>query len=229
VKVVVCVEPAAIGAAARAALVLAARLAGREANPATDSGLAAPEAEVAALSAAPVPGGKGLLDACRRGASRGVELVGPGLDGSDADALGRALAEAARGLGADVVLAGNRSDREGRGIVGAAVAHHLGAPYLANIESLSFETPGEVVVTLRAGGLRRRLAVPLPVVLTVAPSVLPPDPVPPATGPPAIEVIRVEVPGPRPPPTLYGALDRPRHKAETVTSAVELVRRWRSG
>lgn len=213
-KVVVCVEPAALGGAARSALALAAGL--------------PPDVSVTALAGAPAPGGKGLLDACRRGARRGVEVVGPGLDGSDADALGRALAEVARGLGAELILAGIRSDREGRGIIGAAVAHHLGAAYLPGVEALAIETPGEVVVTLRLGGWRRRLAVTLPAVVTVAPGVVP-DPTAPPHAAAEIEVIRVEVPGPRPPPALYGALDRPRRKPETVGSAVELVRRWRVG
>jgi hypothetical protein len=212
-KVVVCVDPAALGGAARAALALAARLA-----PGT----------VAALAASAAPGGKGLIDARRWGAARAVEVVGPGLDGSDADALGRALAEAARGLGAELVLTGTRSDREGRGIVGAAVAHHLGAPYLANIEALAVEAPGEVVVTIRSGGWRRRLAVSLPAVLTVAASALPADAVedsPDGEG----EVMRIEVAGIRPSPALLGTLDRFRRKPEIVASASELVKRWRSG
>jgi electron transfer flavoprotein alpha/beta subunit len=213
VKVVVCVDPAALGRAARAALTLATRL-----------GTAA---EVAALAAGSTAGGRGLGEACRGGASRAVEVVGPGLDGADADALGRALAEAARGLGAQLVLTGTHSDREGRGIVGAAVAHHLGAPYLPNVESLSVETPGEVVVTLRAGGSRYRLAVTLPAVLTVAPSVAAEQP-PADASAAAVAVIRIDVPGERPSPALLGALDRPRRKAETVTSAEELVKRWRS-
>jgi electron transfer flavoprotein alpha/beta subunit len=167
-----------------------------------------------------------LLDACRRGAQRGMEVVGPGLDGSDPDALGRALAEAIRGLGADLILAGIRSDREGRGIIGAAVAHHLGAPYLPGVENLAIESPGEAVVTLRLGGWRRRLAVSLPAVLTVAPAAIA-DPIGSPHGPAEIDVIRVEVLGARPPPALYGSLDRPRRKPETVASAVELVRRWR--
>jgi electron transfer flavoprotein alpha/beta subunit len=212
VVIVVCVEPAGLGGASRSALALAAGL--------------APDAAVTALAGAPAPGGKGLLDACRRGARRGVEVVGPGLDGSDADALGRALAEAARGLGAELILAGIRSDREGRGIIGAAVAHHLGVPYLAGVEDLAIETPGEVVVTLRLGGWRRRLAVTLPAVLTVAPGAVP-DPTATPHAPAEIDVIRVEVPGSRPPPALYGSLDRPRRKPDTVASAVELVRRWR--
>ena len=211
-KVVVCVEPARLGGAARSALALAAGL--------------GPDVAVTALAGAPVPGGKGLLDACRCGAGRGVEVVGPGLDGSDAAALGRALAEAARGLGAELILAGNRSDREGRGIIGAAVAHHLGAPYLPGVEALAIETPGEVVVTLRLGGWRRRLAVTLPAVLTVAPAPVA-DPVASPHAAAEIDVIRVEVSGSRPPPALYGSLDRPRRKPDTVTSAVELVRRWR--
>jgi Electron transfer flavoprotein domain len=217
VKVVVCVDPSGLGGAARAALSLAMGL---------GSGVS-----VTAVAAASSSGRKGLLEACRRGAQRGVEVVGPALDGVDAGALGRALAEVARRLSAELVLAGARSDREGRGIVGAAVAHHLGVPYLSHAEGVALETPGEVVVTVRTGGWRRRLAVDLPAVVTVSAPFLQQadDPLDAAgSGPPA-EIVRVDVPGTRNNPGLLGTLDRPRRrKPEEARSAGELVRRWRA-
>jgi electron transfer flavoprotein alpha/beta subunit len=127
------------------------------------------------------------------------------------------------------VLAGARSEREGRGIVGAAVAHHLGAPYLAQIEALTLESAGEVVVTVRGGGWRRRLAVALPVVLTVVPTGAADRAADDDREAGAPEIIRIDVPGSKPNPGLLGTLDRPKRKPEMVTSAVELVRRWRAG
>jgi electron transfer flavoprotein beta subunit len=217
VNVVVCVDPAGLGGAARAALSLALGL---------GSGVS-----VTAVAAASSSGRKGLLEACRRGARRGVEVIGPALDGVDSGALGKALAEVARGLPAELVLAGARSDREGRGIVGAAVAHHLGVPYLSHVEELALERPGEVVVTLRAGGWRRRLAVDLPAVLTVSAPFLPQaeDPMDEAGSRSPIELVRVDVPGTRNNPALLGTLDRQRRrKPEEAQSAGELVRRWRA-
>jgi electron transfer flavoprotein alpha/beta subunit len=206
--IVVCVEPAALGPAARAALGLALRL--------------GPVTALAAGMGAEAPG---LAEAGKLGAARTVLVVGAGLDGHDAVALGAALATAARGLAGTLVLAGTRSPREGRGIVGAAVAHHLGASYLPGVEAVALgEGEDEVTVTLRGGGWRSRLAVTLPAVLTVPPLTL--DRPRTATSPPVLErLTAAPVDRPR---RLAPEIDRPRHKTVTVSSPGELIKRWRA-
>jgi electron transfer flavoprotein alpha/beta subunit len=212
-KVVVCLEASGPSAAALAALGMALKLGG----------------PVTALSAGPAADGKAVQEACRRGASAAAEVVGATLDGVDAVLLGKALAHAASRLEAQLVLVGARSDGEGRGIVGAAVAHHLRAAYLPHVESLALEgaAEGEVLVTLRSGGRLRRLAVTLPAVLTVGSG---PCPAPTGTAVPEVELIAWSSPGEahRVRRTgIFGTLDRPKRKPQAVNSAGELLRRWR--
>jgi electron transfer flavoprotein alpha/beta subunit len=217
-KVVVCVEPAGVSPAALAALGLALRL--------------GPSATIIALAGGVAPDGKAVLEACQRGATGAAEVTGTGLDGVDAVLMGRALAHAASRLEAQLVLLGARSDGEGRGVVGAAVAHHLRAVYLPHVEGLSLDRAeeGEVVVTLRSAGRMRRLAAVLPAVLTVGPGLPPPAGTPSIT-PPSIErILWNSAPeSPRARRTgIFGTLERPRKKAQTVHSAAELIKRWKA-
>jgi electron transfer flavoprotein alpha/beta subunit len=206
--IVICVEPAALGPAARAALALALRL--------------GPVTALAAGVAAEAPG---LAEAGKLGVARTVLVVGDGLDGNDADALGAALATAARELRAALVLAGTRSPREGRGIVGAAVAHHLGASYLPGVEAVALgDGEDQVTVTLRGGGWRSRLAVTLPAVLTVPPLAVD-QPRPGTTRPTLERLTAAPLARPRPPAP---EIERPRHKTATVSSPGELIKRWRA-
>jgi electron transfer flavoprotein alpha/beta subunit len=213
VKVVVCLDASGPSAASLAALGLALRLG----------------QPVTALSAGVAADGKSVQEACRRGASAAAEIVGPGLDGVDANLLGKALADAAAHLGAQLVLVGARSDGEGRGVIGAAVAHHLRAVYLPHVEAVSSEgaEEGEVVVTVRSAGRVRRLAVTLPAVLTVSTGAPPPA----STGAavPEVELVpwsAAETPRVRR-TGIFGTLDRPRRKPQAVNGAAELLKRWR--
>jgi electron transfer flavoprotein alpha/beta subunit len=213
-KAVVCVEAGPLSDAARAALALAVKLRGELTS-------------IIALAASPKPAPEALVAARRLGADRAVQLLDPGLDDTDIDALGRSLAYAVRILEGGVVLAGARSDGEGRGIVPAAIAHHLRVPYIAYVEELVVSGK-EAKVLLRAGGRKRRLAVPLPAVLTTgAASALAASPR--EGGDVTIETIAIEAHADDTRPIrVYplGQLERPRRKPATASSPAELVRRW---
>jgi electron transfer flavoprotein alpha/beta subunit len=216
VKLVVAVEPWGLSESSRAALALAGRV---------------PGATVIALAASEGSAAEALAEAQRLGAARAVQVIEVALESLEAAALGRTLADALGSLQAEVVLCGARSDGEGRGIVPAAIAHHWSAAYLPHVEELAFagDQPDQATVVVRAGGRKRRLAVPLPAVLTVGASLSLPAAAPqPVT---AVEVIRPADAAER---TLgrapdLGTLERPRRKPVTATSAAELLRRWIDG
>jgi electron transfer flavoprotein alpha/beta subunit len=213
VKIVVGVEPWGLSEASRAALALAGQV---------------PGATVIALAATDTAATEALAEAQRLGAARAVQVMELALESLEAAALGRTLADALRTLQANVVVCGSRSDGEGRGIVPAAIAHHWSATYVPHVEALAL-TSDEATVTVRAGGRKRTLAVPLPAVLTVGAALV--LPAPPAQPPTAVEVIRPADAADR---TLgrapdLGTLERPRRKPVTATSAAELLRRWLDG
>jgi hypothetical protein len=92
---------------------------------------------------------------------------------------------------------GARSDTEELGALSASVARHMAAPHVANIESLDplpeADRPAgsraPLVIAVRGGGRRRRLAIEPPIVLSVAPG-SDPGPAPAAA---ADQAARIEV------------------------------------
>ncbi len=144
VVIVVCVEPTGPSASTQAALAAAAAL-----------------GPVTAVSAGPNP-------SLGRWAVRAVQLIDTAIEGADPLTLGAVLAQAASHLGGKLVLAGSASGHEGRGLVPAAIAHHMKAVYLARVEEVAL-VDETLVATVRAGGRRRRMQLPLPAVLTFAP------------------------------------------------------------
>jgi electron transfer flavoprotein alpha/beta subunit len=208
-KVVVCVEPWGLSEATRAALALATRV---------------PDATVIALAAADDSAAAALAEAQRLGAQRAAQMMEMALESLDVGALGKTLAEALKMLKVDLVLCGARSDGEGRGVVPAAIAHHWKSSYVPHVESLAL-SGGEAIVELRAGGRKRRLAVALPTVLTVA---VAPAGAPTPRPPSPVEILKLPDAGMR---TIgrasdLGTLDRPRRKPAAASSAGELLRRW---
>jgi electron transfer flavoprotein beta subunit len=92
---------------------------------------AADGSEVILLSMAPAAAPETLRKALAMGATRGVHLTDPALAGSCAVSTARVLAAALGSLEYDLVLAGvDTSDGVG-GTVPAAVAAHLGLPFLS--------------------------------------------------------------------------------------------------
>ncbi len=155
-KVVVCVEGPGLGTDSRAALAAAMKL---------GDGV-----EIAAVSAGREPSNGALAAALAAGIAGATQILDPALPSGDPAAIGRVLAAAAKRLESILVLTGATSDGEGRGAVPAAIAHHLGVPIIAHAEDIARdpENVNAVLVTVRGGGLCRRLRVRLPAVISVA-------------------------------------------------------------
>jgi electron transfer flavoprotein beta subunit len=153
----VCLEAPVPGRASRAALELACGLAG--------------SAEVFALSACgPLANAAVEVARARAGVTRILHIETATVDQTDFLTMGMILGEAARHLGASLVITGERSDEEGQGLVPAALAHHLRAPLLSRVQAVRpASQPNFVEVTLRAGGLLCTLNCPLPAVLSTPP------------------------------------------------------------
>jgi electron transfer flavoprotein beta subunit len=127
------------------------------------------QAEIVVLSAGGAPNNASLeLARQAEGVRRIVHLQDPALSKPDFLTLGVVLAEAARHLEACVVFAGEYSEGEGLGMVPAALAHHLGAPFFARVQSVAFPpTEGSgLLMTIRSGGRLCRVTSPVPAVLT---------------------------------------------------------------
>jgi len=108
-----------------------------------------------------------LQRALAAGAARAVRIGGDDYASVDFHTLGQALAAGIKRIGADLVIAGARSDDEGLGAVPASTARHLGFPYVAGVEELVAAGPRAVEVVVRGGGRKRRLRIELPAVLAV--------------------------------------------------------------
>jgi electron transfer flavoprotein alpha/beta subunit len=154
VIVLLCLESPSPGRASRAALDIACTL-----------------AETASVVAISAGGGKdgpaiALARSCAA-LSRVVHIDDAALDQADFMTTGMVLAEAARRLEASFVLAGERSDDEGQGLVPAALSHHLHANLLSRVQAVRLSPNADTVeVTLRAGGQRCTVAAHAPLVLT---------------------------------------------------------------
>jgi electron transfer flavoprotein alpha/beta subunit len=161
------------------------------------------------------------------GADRAVRVAADDLTGADFHTIGQVLSIALRRIGLDLVLTGVRSDDEGLGAAPAALARHLGVPYLTGVEEISLVNSQTVEVVLRGGGRKRRLQAKLPAVLAVAAPPRAPAPRPARTGePPAIEVIALGDPEStvvRRRTELLGRPEPASRGVETVTSAAALV------
>ena len=155
--ILVCVEPAGLSAASGAALQVAC-----------DSG---PSVRVVVASA-------GSAQQFRKSST----LVSPGpverilrlqesaLGDANCDTTAMLLAEIARHVKAQVVLAGEQSGAEGQGLVAAGIANHLQAPYLAGVAAVfATDRPDRVQVTVRSGGCLCKVISPVPVVAAVPP------------------------------------------------------------
>ena len=102
--------------------------------------------EVVLLSMAPASAPETLRKALAMGATRGVLVTDPSLEGSDALSTARVLAAALRTLTYDLVIAGADTSDGGGGIVAAAVATIVGLPYLSYAARIE---PADGRVTVR--------------------------------------------------------------------------------
>lgn len=133
---------------------------------------AQPSTQVSALLAGAAGDAGPLQQALEQGVGRAVRVTGEDLDNADFHTLGQVLASGIKRLGADLVLAGARSDDEGLGAVPAATARQLGFVFVSAVEEIAPAATGSdgaaaIEVVVRGGGRKRRLRVTLPAVLSV--------------------------------------------------------------
>jgi electron transfer flavoprotein alpha/beta subunit len=127
-----------------------------------------PDHKVTALLAGPAGETGPLHRALTAGASRAVRLAGEEVALSDFHTMGQLLAGAIMRIGADLVVIGGRSDDEGVGAMSASLARHLACLHVSRVEAVApADSDRAVEVTVRGGGWRRRLRLPLPAVLAV--------------------------------------------------------------
>ena len=128
---------------------------------------AIPGATVTAVAAGPAASEDAVLRwALGAGADKAVRVDDPALLTVDYQGLGRALGGAARSLGADLVLCGDRSEDEVQGAVGPAVAEALGIAHVTGVHDVKVAA-GAATISRREGGFVRTLRVKLPTLLGV--------------------------------------------------------------
>jgi electron transfer flavoprotein alpha/beta subunit len=203
---------------------------GRDDGSALAQGLAlaaASEGQVIAILAGTSRETGPLQRALVAGASRAVRIGGEDYASIDFHTVGQALASGIKHVGADLVLAGARSDDEGLGAVPASTARHLGFAYIAGVEELAAAVPRTVEVVVRGGGRKRRLRVDLPAVLSIVPATSSPPPPSDRTGNPSeVELMTLNDPETtvvRRRTELLGKPEPASRGAEEVTSAAALV------
>jgi electron transfer flavoprotein alpha/beta subunit len=152
VIILVCVEPAGLSAASGAALQVACG-AGPSVRVVVASVGSAQQFRKSATLVSPGP------------IERILRLQESALSDANCDTTAMLLAEIARHVQAEIVLAGEQSGAEGQGLVAAGIASHLQAPYLASVAAVAAtDQPDRVRVSVRAGGCLCEVISPVPVV-----------------------------------------------------------------
>ncbi|HXJ20349.1 MAG TPA: hypothetical protein VMT03_08955 [Polyangia bacterium] len=158
---------------------------------------------------------------------RAVRVAGDELTSSDFHTIGQVLATAIRRIGADLVLAPVQGEDEPLSAAPASIARHLGARYLPLVEEIVGLDASGAEVSLRAGGIRRRIRVALPAVLATTPGPGLPA-APPAVPDRSLSVETVGLSDPeatvvRRRTELLGRPEPASRGTQTVNSAAELV------
>ncbi|HEX7290090.1 MAG TPA: electron transfer flavoprotein subunit beta/FixA family protein [Conexibacter sp.] len=125
--------------------------------------------EVVALSVGDEQAEEGLLACLAAGAGRAVRIWDEALEGADALAVARVLADAVRREEPDLVLCGVQSSDMVNSATGVALAAHLGLRHVAVVRGLQLDAAARQLVVEREleGGLSETLALALPALLTV--------------------------------------------------------------
>jgi len=149
-----------------------------------------------------------LAMALRAGCTRAVRIDDSQLGDVDYLGLAQVLAAAIKHVGARTVLCGDRSQDEGAGAIGPAVAELLDWSHLTGVVRHAVEG-NEVVVVRQADTAHQRFRIPLPVVLCVT--------APPVQGPAVPEPERKDEDEDAPEP----AAKRARKRARTPVPTIE--------
>ena len=124
--------------------------------------------EVVAISVGPGSAREELVEALATGADSALHVVCEELGMSDSLSTARAIAEALRGEGVDVLLAGQKADDFGTGQVGLQIAEVLGIRHLSNVTTIAAHADS-LHVTRDADGFQEELDAQTPVLLILAP------------------------------------------------------------
>ena len=218
--VLVCLEPPKPGHAARAADRIARKL--------------GTSGETVAVSAGGPRESESLAWALRRRSfQRIIHLDDPSLDKADFMTVATVLSEVSRQIRADVVIAGEHSDAEGQGLVPAALAHQLQAPFIARVRDARLADSGRLEVTVPAAGQMCTVGCPFPVVISTSASHdddRAPDANNPATGVEPISLAQLTLDPSRlvPRPELLGSVvpvPAERHRQMTPDEAARFILR----
>lgn len=91
--------------------------------------------EVVVVTMGPTEAAKAIRKALSMGADSGIHILDDALAGADLMLTAANLAQALRGTGADLFIAGNESTDGRAGMIPAMVAEHLGLPMLGSLVS----------------------------------------------------------------------------------------------
>ena len=123
-------------------------------------------AEVIALAIDDEEVDKILYTAIAKGADKAVKITG--IDWKeDNHVLGSVLADAIRGMGADLVLTGVQSAGDRDGQLGPILAVHLGCPCISVVTAVKLSGSTVIVEKEYSGGMAAEFEVDLPVVLGI--------------------------------------------------------------
>lgn len=130
---------------------------------------AAGDGEVVVVSVGDEEAEEALLTCLAKGADRAVRVWDEGLEGADALAVARVLAEAVSRESPDLVLCGVQSSDAVNGATGVALAAHLGMSHVAVVKGLDYDAgAGRATVERELeGGLVEVLRIGLPALLTI--------------------------------------------------------------
>jgi Fe-S oxidoreductase/electron transfer flavoprotein alpha/beta subunit len=124
--------------------------------------------EVVAVAIGPEDAEVSLRKVLAKGADRAVRVWDDGLMGADPLSIARALAGVAVQEQPDLILTGVQSGDHAHGATGIALARILGLPHAAVVVELAWDGGSALGVTRELeGGVRHRVEVPAPAVLTV--------------------------------------------------------------
>ena len=101
--------------------------------------------EVTVIGLGPKRVTESLRTALAMGADKAILITDPALEGSDALATAKALAEAIKGLDYDLIFTGQRGVDDDMGLVGASLAEFLDIPQLSVIVKVEISEDGKTL------------------------------------------------------------------------------------
>ena len=124
--------------------------------------------EVVAVTVGPAGADDVLRRALAKGAHRAVRVWDKALRDADPVTIARALAGVAEREQPDLILTGAQSSDLAQGATGSALARILGVPHAAVVLDIEWAGEGTMTVTRELeGGLRHRIVLPAPALLTI--------------------------------------------------------------